>query len=499
MGILTGFGRNPIKPVEAQSNLHQSVEDRELSNYWDYRDPAAGNGDWLDLIQGGDVIQIFPLGCYSVWDSHITEAKIEICYEEARASEAAESSRTVSDSFAGFSPQSLPRVVLYHEPLFNEHGATTPISPFITEATGVTHIVVGTVHLSSPIHYPKDTTRNRDAVDSPKYEPVRKEIRKLGKSKFKLLMKLDCVHVLDSTSLEGPDSDRFEELYLPLRKILVLDTFNGIDLNFNQRTTINSIVRLIDRLRTDFGKQFLITVSLPVAAFQGKDHPAGYDCELLEVIRGDQIAWYNTKFYSSDTCTGFLDVGEYQAIANRGWLMQKIVVGFSTMPNHRAGYVSLAALKLLLAALSASHRRNFGGIGGWTYHDCSPADLKEPWEWAAAVSDLVRTYFDTVETSPADGKLQSHFNVKAEPNQSAGSVVLDRLQQSSGLDFENAHAKTIEISSSKSFSLAQKTFPSSSDIMAHHIIPELGSGLKYIGSWVTDKPTEKLIDKIHRS
>ena len=491
MGILTGFGRNPITPVEAQSNSHPSYEERTFFNYWDYRDPATGNGNWLDLIQGGDVIQIFPHACYSVWDSHITEAKIEIYYEEVAAPDAVETATTVSNNFSDLSPQSLPRVVLYHEPLFNEYGEAIPISPFITEATGVTHIVVGTVHLSSPIHYPQDASRNHDPVNSPKYESVWKEIRKLGKSKLKVLLKLDSVRALDSISLEDPDSDRFEELYLPLRKILVSDTFDGIDLDVNETTTINSIVRLIDRFRTDFSKQFLITVSFPVAAFQGKDHPAGYDCELLEAIRGDQIAWYNSKFYSSDSCASFLDVSEYQAIEDRGWLMQKIVVGLSTRPSHQAGYVSLAALKLLLATLSASHRRSFGGIGGWTYHERSRADLKEPWEWAAAVSDLVRTYFDIAKTPLADGKLHSHFRAKAEPKQTVSSRA--------GLpdpDYKNTNAKEIEISSSKSFSLAQKTFPDSSDIMAYHIIPELGSALRFMVTRVTDKPTAELINKI---
>ena len=56
----------------------------------------------------------------------------------------------------------------------------------------------------------------------------------------------------------------FEAYYVPLRDMIRRHNLDGLDLDVEEPMSLNGIVRLIDRLRTDFGAEFLITLA-PVA------------------------------------------------------------------------------------------------------------------------------------------------------------------------------------------------------------------------------------------
>ena len=63
--------------------------------------------------------------------------------------------------------------------------------------------------------------------------------------------------------LDGSDAS-FETHYRPLRDFLRTHTLDGLDLDIEEPMSLASVVRLIDRLRADFGPGFLITLA-PVA------------------------------------------------------------------------------------------------------------------------------------------------------------------------------------------------------------------------------------------
>ena len=134
--------------------------------------------------------------------------------------------------------------------------------------------------------------------------------------------------------LDTPDEAEFERYYTPLRDMLrapVLDfnfAFDGIDLDVEEPLSLTGIIRLIDRLKADFSAQFIITLAPVAAAMQGKEHLSGFDYEVLEMMRGESVEWYNVQFYNG--WGGLEDFGGVDEVLGRGWGMGRVVVGVLT-------------------------------------------------------------------------------------------------------------------------------------------------------------------------
>jgi hypothetical protein len=85
--------------------------------------------------------------------------------------------------------------------------------------------------------------------------------------------------------LDGDDTS-FNHSYGPLREMLAAMGLNGIDLDVEEPMSLSGIVRLIDRLKNDFGSNITVTLA-PVATAlrKEKDKLSGLDYEGLENIR----------------------------------------------------------------------------------------------------------------------------------------------------------------------------------------------------------------------
>lgn len=186
------------------------------------------------------------------------------------------------------------------------------------------------------------------------------------------------------------DDAIFEAYYTPLRDLIRHRSLDGLDLDVEEHMSLNGVVRLIDRLKSDFGSGFIITLA-PVAAALMSDNPrrnlSGFSYEALEVMRGPQIAWYNTQFYC-----GWGDMSKpngYDLIMTRGWSPQKIVVGLVTNPENGSGWVPFGVLDGVLTILMSRYPA-FGGVMGWEYFNSLPGGRDRPWEWAAFMTQKLR-------------------------------------------------------------------------------------------------------------
>ncbi len=164
--------------------------------------------------------------------------------------------------------------------------------------------------------------------------------------------------------------------------------------------TLAGIIRLIDRLRTDFGKQFIITLA-PVAAALMSDRPehnlSGFSYEALEVMRGEDIGWYNTQFYC-----GWGDLSKtdgYDFIISRGYHPDKIVIGMVTNPGNGSGWVPFEILQEVLITLKSRYT-GFGGVMVWEYFNSLPGDRARPWEWAEFMTRNLRNFPLAPATAP---------------------------------------------------------------------------------------------------
>ena len=256
--------------------------------------------------------------------------------------------------------------------------------PLITEATdyiGLTHLILAAFHLN---HNPADITLNDDPPDAPKNISLWDEVPILQDIGIKVLAMLGGAAKGSFTRLDRSDAD-FEAYYTPFRDILLRYNLDGVDLDVEEEMSLAGIVRLIDRLKADFGASFLITLAPVATALQGARHLSGFDYEALEVMRGPKIAFYNTQFYNS--WGSLLDTRGYDNMIARGWPAEKVVVGVLTHPGNGHGFLPMEDLQRTLGFLVRLYPR-LGGVMGWEY---GGPELERPWEWAESIMRVMRT------------------------------------------------------------------------------------------------------------
>lgn len=197
------------------------------------------------------------------------------------------------------------------------------------------------------------------------------------------------------------DATTFEAYYIPLRDLIRERGLDGLDLDVEEPMTLAGIIRLIDRLKHDFGDGFIITLA-PVAAALMSERPehnlSGFSYEALEVMRGRQIAWYNTQFYCG--WGDLSNTGGYDFIVRRGFPADKLVVGMVTNPGNGSGWVPFELLQEVLITLKLKYP-GFGGVMGWEYFNSLPGDRARPWEWAAFMTRNVRNGLPAVTPAAA--------------------------------------------------------------------------------------------------
>jgi hypothetical protein len=140
---------------------------------------------------------------------------------------------------------------------------------------------------------------------------------------------------------------------------------------------------------------------------------SGFDYEALEVMKGKDIAWYNTQFYCG---WGNLDnTWMYDEMLRKGWNPEKLVVGVVTNPANGSGFVSWEMLSAILGILNRRHQ-NFGGVMGWEYFNSLPGDASRPWEWAYHMSSLLRSHSLGPNPTPAGGETQPNVDGEVDPD-----------------------------------------------------------------------------------
>ena len=283
------------------------------------------------------------------------------------------------------SPPHQPRVVLYHQTHYTSSGEFISALPLISECNeliGVTHLIIAAFHLNAA---PGDITLNDDPPLHPKHAPVWEEVRVFQDVGVKVLGMLGGAAKGTFTRLDQ-DEEAFEAYYGPLRDIIKEVGLDGLDLDVEEEMSLAGIIRLIDRVKEDFGPNFLITMAPVANAMIGGKHLSGFDYQALEVMRADKIDCYHTQFYNN---WGRVE-GLGQILAT-GWRPEKIVVGVLTNPGNGHGFVGWEELGRLLRTMKA-WCPGFGGVMGWEYYNCLTWMDGRPWEWGEAMMKVMRDY-----------------------------------------------------------------------------------------------------------
>ncbi|KAI0865103.1 alkaline phosphatase [Xylaria cubensis] len=278
----------------------------------------------------------------------------------------------------------LPRLVLYYQTTHNPDGTPISVLPLLTKpGIRVTHIIVAAIHINED---PDALTLNDHPPSDPRYVTTWAELRIAQASGIRVMGMLGGAAKGSYARLDR-DQATFERYYVPLHELIGERGLDGLDLDVEEHMSIAGIIRLIDRLRADFGSGFLITLApVATALVDERRNLSGFDYQALEVARGNQIAWYNAQFYN-----GWGDASNpvlYEMCVACGWKPEKIVVGLVTTPENGFGYVHFGPLRHTVQLLRRQFP-TFGGVMGWEYFNGQPGGRERPWEWAREMTTIV--------------------------------------------------------------------------------------------------------------
>ncbi|KAI6085786.1 glycoside hydrolase [Hypoxylon rubiginosum] len=207
------------------------------------------------------------------------------------------------------------------------------------------------------------------------------------------------------------DNSTFEGYYGALRSTLQKYKFDGIDLDIEDYgegrpnpITLEAVIRLIQRLRKDFGRDFVITLAPVSTAMAGSGgNMSKFSYTELEKRAGKDISWYNVQFYylpdeleSTDTV---------DAAMQHGWQPQRIVIGMVTEPDFGQDvWVELPKVAKTLRTVFAKYPA-LKGVDGFDYYDQKPGGYPAPWEWPAWAAQQISAVGGngTGSASPSSG------------------------------------------------------------------------------------------------
>ncbi|KAI1457769.1 glycoside hydrolase family 18 protein [Annulohypoxylon moriforme] len=280
------------------------------------------------------------------------------------------------------------RVVIYYQTTNFNGSATEHVSllPLISDKSNipVTHVLIAAIHITDDpgVHL------NNYPPDNSLFDAVWSDAAQLQAAGVTVMGMLGGAAAGSYSRLDGDDAS-FEKYYKPLHDMIGTYNLQGLDLDVEESMSLNGIIRLIDRLKKDFGTSFTISLA-PVAAAltEGGGNLSGFSYFDLEKQRGSSISFYNGQFYY-----GWGDASsasDYESIIDDGFAANKVVMGLVTNPSNGGGFVALDSEAPVLQELTSENPK-FGGVAGWEYFNSLPGGESAPNEWATWMAQHVRS------------------------------------------------------------------------------------------------------------
>lgn len=265
------------------------------------------------------------------------------------------------------------RIIYYYQTFI-------PLKLLLVENTVVTHIHLSSIHfgnnsIGKPYIHLNDNEPNDKCFDN-----MWNEINKASDLGIKIILMVGGA----GSAFNVLFSD-FETYYKLLKQTIDNNPcIKGIDLDVEEYVSLINIRKLISRINSDYGKDFIISMA-PVAYSLENDQPGMGNFiykDLYNTIEGKRINYFNVQFYYD--CT----VQAYMNIINNGYPSEKIVFGFDSDKE-------IEEEKKIISILSDNYE--FGGVFNWEYFDSPPEGRKNPYQWALIMKKSMekeKTFFN---------------------------------------------------------------------------------------------------------
>ncbi|GAW22366.1 hypothetical protein ANO14919_119030 [Xylariales sp. No.14919] len=275
------------------------------------------------------------------------------------------------------------RVVLYYQTGLGTDTTHVSLLPLIQaeDTISATHVLIAALHIiddDGGLHL------NDQPPDSSVFDTMWDEAAQLQAAGVKVMCMVGGAAAGSFERLDGDDAS-FEKYYGPLYQLIGAHNIEGLDLDVEETFSLDGVVRLIDRLKADFGNDFIITLA-PVASAltEGGGNLSGFNYFDLEAQRGSSIAFYNAQFYFGWGNAG--SASDYESIIDDGFAANRVVMGLLSNPDNGNGFVDLDSEASVLQEL-ITENGNFGGVANWEYFNSLPGGKDAPYQWASWMAE----------------------------------------------------------------------------------------------------------------
>jgi hypothetical protein len=227
-----------------------------------------------------------------------------------------------------------------------------------------TNLIVSSLHFGDNKVYLND-----NEPDDEKFKQLWEETKSLSE---------DELHI---SCMIGGAGGAFKELfsnfdlyYGKLSEFLVSKPWiKGINLDVEETVTMENIKKLISKIRSDFGGNFVISMA-PVSSAMESDQPGmgGFVYkDLFNSTEGGMVDYFNCQ------CYGSFSLDTYKNIIDNGYPEDKIVMGMMSGQFKDNSFVSI------IHDIKEKYP-NVCGFYDWEYLD-APPNKEDPYEWAKLI------------------------------------------------------------------------------------------------------------------
>lgn len=260
------------------------------------------------------------------------------------------------------------RIIFYYQTFKTEDNKLISLDSILYEGTPVTHIHVSAIHFGRDVNKdPYIHLNNRPPGDS-YFDGMWVSVKQASSKNMKIIAMIGGA----GGGYACLFSD-FEVYYRLLCEFIKQRPFiNGIDLDIEESCDINNIKKLINRIVSDFGKDFIITVA-PLQGSLEQDTPGmGGFCykDLLKSTEGAYIDYINCQSYGSYT------LDSLEQIIKNGYNTEQIVMGM----------ISGEEYSTELTKMYSKYGDHFGGVFIWEYFNATPTPL----QWCKTVGSIIK-------------------------------------------------------------------------------------------------------------
>lgn len=265
------------------------------------------------------------------------------------------------------------RIIYYYQTF-------TGLEPILEKPCIVTHIHLSSIHFGSNSDNSPYIHLNDHSPNDPKFDQVWTDINKAHQSGIKIILMVGGAGGAFGDLFRDFDT-YYSMLYDTIKSNPCIE---GIDLDVEESTSLDSIKMLIDRLDKDFGKDFIIAMA-PLGDSLMSDYSGmgGFVYkDLYKSPQGQRINYFNGQFY------GNYNLDSYIKAVENGYPANKVVIGMVSGDFTGAHFAdALATVKSI-----KNKYGDFGGVFAWEYFDSPPGSPKNSGLWAQDMYKTIHPY-----------------------------------------------------------------------------------------------------------